>query len=185
MDQPEPIPEHKPRKRLNLALAATLVATGVTLDEAAKRVGAANGASLRVCLHRAGVTAKQVRSLPTTADRSQPLILSIVSQASEALRSEFSNILSNHTAQLKKIPARANLKHLKRVGEAIEPLARTAKIVHGWGDGAALAMIQAGQVPASPDDCGVEATANSGAIEVQSVTAPQEPEPAKDKPATE
>lgn len=56
-----------------------------------------------------------------------------LANASQALRETLSEVLAQHSAALAKVPAKANLKHLAKVGAAIEPLARTAKIVHDWG----------------------------------------------------
>lgn len=133
-----------PKQTINYALAATLLSTNATLSEIAPQVGAKSADSLRVGLAKRGVTARQARSLDFHPDRIQTAAIRVASQASEALRNQFANILANHANKLAEIPARANLKHLARVGSAMEPLARTAKLVHDWGSEQPNALVVAG-----------------------------------------
>lgn len=136
-DMPESNPVPEPRKkhhRINYALAATLVASGVTLEEAAKQTGAKNANTLGAGLRRKGVTATACRNMEPVGERSTNVTLRLASQAKDVLREQFASLLGKHVGQLDAIPAKANLKHLRQVANVAEPLARTAKIVCGWGD---------------------------------------------------
>jgi hypothetical protein len=136
----------KPNKkhRINYALAATMIAGGVTLPEAAKRLGAASATSLRVGLARKGVTITGIRKESGNVDRIQAVAVKCVSQASEALKAQFSDILAKHGEALSKVPAKRNLTHIRKVGEAFEPLARIGKIVHDWGSSQSIGLISIG-----------------------------------------
>ena len=146
----EETPRKQRRKRVNYALAATLVAQHVTLNDAAIQSGAKDGNSLRVGLARRGVTATQARHSDGQVQRAVIVANKAVSAASEALREDLASILAKHTSALGEIKPRANLKHIRAVGDAIEPLARTAKIVHDWGntDKPGLTMVGLWQEPA-------------------------------------
>lgn len=161
---------------INYALAATLIATGVTLEDAAKQVGAKTADVLRVGLARKGVTAKRARALEPVGERRTSVALSIVSEASAALRAQFSDILSNHASKLAEVPAKANLKHLRQVGDALEPLARTAKIVHDWGSEQPNALVMVGMFSDQKPQETIEP-----AKDIQAVVVEETPsEPAKD-----
>jgi transposase len=75
-----------------------------------------------------------------------------LASASQALREVFASTLAQHADALAKVAVKPNLKHLKRVGEAIEPLARTAKIVHDWGAGSIQGVILAGSLEVDKGD---------------------------------
>ena len=154
-------PNKKPR--INYALAATLLASGVTLAQAAERTGAGNARSLRVGLAKRGVTLGGIKSSEGNLDRIQGVALKAVSAASEALRHQFGDILAKHGEALSKVPAKRNLAHIRKVGEAFEPLARIGKIVHDWGQGGASGLVVIGGRP-EPD-----------AIEVEVAPAPESP----------
>lgn len=132
------------RPKINYALAATLIAQGVTLPEVAATCGAKSAEVLRVGLNRKGVTVRGARVLPVPGCSSTSVTMQVASAASQALRSTFSDILAAHAGKLAEIPAKANLKHLAQVGAAMEPLARTAKIVHDWGSEQPNALVVAG-----------------------------------------
>lgn len=159
----------KRRPRINYALAATLVTQGVTLEEAAKESGAKNANVLRVGLIRHGVTATVARSLQPTPERIQTITAKIASQASELLRNSLAGTLNKHATALEQVEAKPDLKHITQVGQALEPLARTAKIVHDWGNETKLGLVALGvveQLDQAQDaiditPCGVEATIQS------------------------
>lgn len=134
-----------PKQTINYALAATLVAQGVTLEEAALQSGAKNANSLRCGLARKGVTALQVRRSDHATERALSVATKVVSQASEVLRSDLASLLQKHVGALSTIPAKPNLKHIKAIGDAIEPLTRSAKIVHDWGSEQPNALILSGR----------------------------------------
>lgn len=138
----------KPNKkhRINYALAATLIASGASLAQAAERSGAANALTLKTCLRRKGLTFNAIRNSEGNLDNMQRVATRAVSQASEALRAQFGDILAAHGAALAKVPAKRNLAHIRKVGEAFEPLARTAKIVHDWGSSQSVGIVSLGVV---------------------------------------
>ncbi len=122
--------------KINFALAAAMLTAGATLEDTAAKVGAKTANSLRVALQRRNITRRNVQLLQSTntklAHASDPAQAKGLMRASNELRAVLAGFLSNHVGALAKVPAKANLKHLRAVGEAVEPFARTAKIVHGW-----------------------------------------------------
>jgi len=122
-------------------MAATLLSQGLNYEQAAQQVGAKDGNSLRVGLFRRGVTLTATRGSEFAIQRAVRVANTVVSEASKALKEEMSGLLATHTSALKQVKPRANLKHIMRVGMALEPLVRSAKVVHGWGDEAAQGLI--------------------------------------------
>lgn len=122
------------RKRINWAVVGTLIAQGLTVSAVAEKVGT-TAKSLAPLLSRKGILVSQVRkqtAVNLSPDVVTDLSMRVANQASELLKQDYGDILSKHAKSLAKVPAKANLKHLKQVGEALEPFARVAKIVHGW-----------------------------------------------------
>lgn len=134
------------QNRVNYALAATLLASGIHPDEIAPKVGAKNSNVLMVGLCKRGVNARNAKNPGLGTNVSLSLVHRVASQASDLLRKDFADILQSHTSELKKIAPRPSLRHLRAVGDALEPLARTAKIVHDWGNTEAQGMILVGDV---------------------------------------
>lgn len=133
-----------PRATINYALAATLLAQGMDLPEVAPQVGAKTPESLRVGLNRKGVTVTAAKVLQNATGSKSTVILKLASQASEILRKDAGEILQAHVSKFKEIPAKANLSHIQRVGQALEPLIRSAKIVHDWGNQEATGLVMSG-----------------------------------------
>lgn len=179
----EPI-QKKPKVRVNYALAATLLTQGHKMDDIAPRVGAKNANVLRVLLHRKGVTERLCRTVTDAKGLTvthPSLTLRIANQASDILREKFSNELSTSADILASIPKSKSLKHLKQRGEVLEPLVRSAKIVHNWSDTSITGLIVAGEMREaeaveqttidSPSLC----SDNTGMIsDVSSIKTPQE-----------
>lgn len=134
------------RGRINYVLAATLLTKGVTLEEAAKHAGAKNGNTLRIGLIQNGITQKQIRALPDDPNCNSSVVIQAANKASEILKNRMGELLDTHTAQLQLVKAKPNLQHIAKVGAALEPLARVAKIVHGWGDETKSGLIALGVV---------------------------------------
>ncbi len=177
IDIAEPTESKPRRKRVNLTLAATMLTTGLTFNEIAPQVGAKNGNSLKVALHKKGVNKNMACNNLLSESVTNQLTFRVVNQASEALRSSMADILQSHTTKLSQIPARANLKHIKQIGEAIEPLARTAKIVHGWSDSGAMAIVTAGMFNEQEQSCGVDGSTGSVPVEITVEQIAQEDKP--------
>ena len=149
-------PLRRPKKRINYALAATMLTTGLTSDQIAAKVGAKNGQTLRVGLLRKGVTRERAVAAQADLPVNCSLALRVASQAGELLREEYSNLLAKTAAKLNQIPVRANPKSLKALGEAAEPFVRMAKIVHDWGNQSkeGMAMVGLWQEPAPQEPQG-------------------------------
>ncbi len=130
-----------PKASVNYALAATLIASGVSFDDAARECGAKTGTGLRIGLYRKGVTRKQALAPNGVTSVNKSVTLRIANQASDILKRSMADILQSHTESLAQIPAKANLDHIQSVGAALEPLVRSAKVVHGWGDEQAQGLI--------------------------------------------
>lgn len=127
--------EQKPhRKRINYALAATLLTAGASLAEVARQVNASSPEVLRVGLARKGVTATRARLLPITGERNVSVTQQLASQAAELLIADMGKVLAKTTSNLTKVPCTPNLKRIKAIGEALEPLVRSAKVVYGLGN---------------------------------------------------
>jgi hypothetical protein len=156
-------PQVKPKRgRIDYALARTLIAQHVTLAEAAKQAGAKDAHSLRVGLAQQGITATQLRNTKPQLAKAFTVAKQAVTAASEELKEDFAEVLAQHTAMLKKIKPRMSLKHISRVGQAMEPFARIAKIVHGWGDETKTGIVSVGIVQhlLERPDCGIQAPAS-------------------------
>lgn len=123
-----------PKASINHLLAGTLVAGGLTADEAAKQCGAKNGASLRRVMYRKGVTVKGARTVTGEQMVTRSMTMRLASAAGQVLKDSMAGVLQAHTDALAQVPAKANLGHIIAVGAALEPLVRSAKVVHGWGD---------------------------------------------------
>lgn len=188
-------PPESRKHRINTVLAATLVAGGLSWEEAAQQCGAKNGETLRVMCYKKGVTARQARSVTAEHIVSKSVTLRLANEAGKLLKDSMAGILQSHTDALSKIPAKPNLKHIQSVGAALEPLVRSAKVVHGWGDEAAQGLIidvrQADPDAAnvvtevaatvtpmvaggtSEQNCGIADTTGSGVVEQAELQKPQ------------
>jgi hypothetical protein len=115
--------------------AALLQTTGATLAEVALQTGAKNANSLRVGLARRGVTATFSRMLRDSPNGNGDAALPSVADSGEKLRRKLAADLIRTVDALERIQPGATLEALRERLQVMEPLARSAKIVHGWGDG--------------------------------------------------
>lgn len=130
------------RPKANYTLAATLVAGGCSYDEAAAKAGGGiSGQSLRRGLARKGVTLRQVRTVQGEQLVTKSMTMQLASQASELLKDDFAGLLQAHVSKLKEVKPSSNLRKAKEFADVIEPFARTAAKVHGWGDEVAQGLI--------------------------------------------
>jgi hypothetical protein len=128
-------PGCKPKqKRVNYALAATLLHQGVTLAEIALQVGAANAESLRCGLARKGVTLKQIRNAPMAEERVTSVTARIASDASEIIRQNIGNRLLDQVSHLSK----RKVGHLANAGQGeaavLKTLAETHRTLYGGAE---------------------------------------------------
>lgn len=154
---------------INYAKAATLIASGATLAQAAQECGAQSAGSLRVGLSRRNVTIKAIKCSEGNLIRIKGVASQVLAQESERIKGDFAELLRQHVSKLKDAKPSSNLRKAKEFADVLEPFARTAAKVHGWGDeqaqGLIVAMKQADSdyvdVDTSVADCGVEATTGS------------------------
>jgi hypothetical protein len=152
------------RGKINYALAVPLLQGNATLAEVAPQVGAKNADVLRVGLARKGVPVRWIRSLPFHPDRIESEANNVLLQVSRLVREKLSAEINESVDVLGKIPKAQTLKHLKERVEILEPLARTAKVVHGWDNDGHSSPVTPGDMdnveievlPQTPlVDCGV------------------------------
>lgn len=127
----------KHRKRINYALAGTLLHTGLSMDEIAVKVGAANANTLRSALSRKGVTRSNAR-LITDVNPSQShvetLTARISRQASDIIKDSIGERL---LAQASKLSSR-KVGKLANVGQGeaavLKTLAETHRTLYGGAE---------------------------------------------------
>lgn len=171
-----------PKQTINYAMAATMLAAGATLDQAAKETGAKNAEALRVGLYRRNVTVKAIKSSEGNLQRITAVAAQVLSAESERIKGDFAGLLRDHVTKLKEVKPSKSLKKAQQFVNVLEPFARTAAKVHGWGDEVAQGIIMDIRA-ADPDvtnsivvesSCGVDTTTDSVA-DSQSITqTPQE-----------
>jgi hypothetical protein len=91
--------------RVNYALAATLLASGMTYEEIAPKVGSASGESLRAGLSRKGVTLKHVRNLPIRDERVTSVTARVAAVAADVLRDRLNGQIHSQIGLLEAEPA--------------------------------------------------------------------------------
>ena len=131
-----------PKAKVNYAVAATLVASGMTMDRVADKVGSANGESLRRGLARKGVTARSARTADIDLIVPRSVTAKVASDAVAHLKDTFNSLLTAHVGKLAQVKPSSNLKKLKKIGEVIEPFARTFKTINGEPGKGSLVNVQ-------------------------------------------
>jgi len=129
----------KPRRpRVNLALAGVLLAQGMSYAEIAPRVGAATGNSLRVNLHKKGVTARNTEKLPEHEQAQVKVLNKVVTAASEALRDEMGGRLREQIKQLRSEPVTRLASQGQGEAATLKTLAETHKLLFGGSESTVL-----------------------------------------------
>lgn len=130
-------PPVKHRKRINYALAGTLLHSGLTMDEIALRVGAANGNTLRSSLSRKGVTksgAKLIVDVNADKKSVDTLTARVSRDAAEIIRDSIGERLLGQIGKLskRKVGKLAN----QGQGEAavLKTLAETHRTLYGGAE---------------------------------------------------
>jgi hypothetical protein len=141
--QPEYISKYPPRdpnkpkaKRINYALAGTLLASGMEWDQIAPSVGAKNGETLRAGCARKGVTKPMVRNLETKGQTRISVTAKLATEAESIIRQRLnSGLIQAADALLSKSPTRKSLSN-KGQGHAstLETLSRTWRNLNGSPD---------------------------------------------------
>ncbi len=126
------------QKRINYALAATLLTQGVPIAQIVPQVGAASVNSLRVGLFKKGVTEKKALSVPISANGSntvnRSLTLTVASQASEILKNSFGSTVQTLADKLSEATKGVNstIKDVTAAANALEPLSRVGDRLYNW-----------------------------------------------------
>src|SRR5512138_2319801 len=90
------LPDKPKPKRINYALGATMIAQGLTFDQVAPRVGAANGNSLKVGLIRKGVTATIARRGHLSVEGVESAAQLALERVSARTRKALGNVIEKH-----------------------------------------------------------------------------------------
>lgn len=155
---------------INYAKAATLIAAGATMAQAAQECGAQSAGSLRVGLFRRNVTIKAIKCSEGNLQRIKGVASQVLAQESERIKGDFAELLREHVSKLKDVKPSKSLKKAQQFANVLEPFARTAAKVHGWGDetvqGLIVDMRQADvdnvrDIDTTVTDCGVSPTTGS------------------------
>lgn len=136
----------KPRKRINYALGASLIASGMSYDQAAPKCGAKTGHSLQVGLHERGLTQTTLRQpMAEVASGSRALM-----RISNLVRSNLGDALLSQSAAAPLLPATPVAKVLRANGDAIAAIAGPAAKVFGWDTATANVLVQVRAVDTDP-----------------------------------
>jgi len=178
------------QKRINYALAATLLMSGMTLEQAAVEVGAKNSEVLRVGLAKRGVTCGKARALQqataamagptpgmvaTVTARLATHASTIVNEASRKLRQSLATATEQSAAVLEAKPPK-NVKEVIQRAGTLKSLVESGDKLHGWSAQASapqwnVTVLDRGEV-ARPA-CGVDATTGSMPAQVAESVTPQ------------
>lgn len=141
--------------RINYALAATLIASGLSYDEAAPQVGSKNGNSLRVGLNRRGVTLRTATNVlqgVTPAQlSSSPVLLRVANAAHQVLSRRSESTRSKHADVAFKVAEtianREVPKHADKLQQYVETwngAVKGAASVFGWDSDQGVTLVTPG-----------------------------------------
>jgi len=177
-------------KRINYALAATLVMSGMSMPEVATQVGAKNANVLRVGLAKRGVTVAKVRSIQSAAtsatspgtpgNRSVMSITAklateasgIIAESGRKLRQSLASASEQSAAILEQKPAK-NVKEVIQRVSALKGLAETGDRVHGWSAQSAAPTFNVTILDMDLPGCGVDTPTSGVPASLSDVSAPQ------------
>lgn len=155
MAQPAP----KPRPRIDLVLAATLIAKGAQFHEIFAQCGAKNANSLRAALSRCGVTKTSVAQ-PLKPNQANPnQVLLVAHRAADALKEigeQSRKTLAEHTKQFaeaignKRLPKSA--KGLNLAADTLGKVVKAADVIHDWSGQRAAALVVSGAISGAQVD---------------------------------
>lgn len=128
----------KKQKKIDYTLASVYLAAGMTYKEAAEKLGCTRG-SLEVGMSTKRLT--QAARSAQTQFRQLTSPANVLKTASDLLRNNLSSELERTIGALSKVPTKASLKGLKARTDVLEPLARTARIVHDWGNTTVIGLV--------------------------------------------
>lgn len=148
-------------QRVNYALAATMLAGGMSFDEIAPKVGAKNGAVVKAGLSRKGVTKRQAMALPEerlTMEGSRSLTLSIAHRASDYLREQSEKTRVALAECAGKLAEKVGERQIPRSlegqnlhADTFSKVVKASSQVFGWDEQKALACVIAGQLSGAFD----------------------------------
>jgi hypothetical protein len=132
---PPPQPKQR-RKRINLALAGSLLTQGLSYDEVAPRVGAATGNSLRVNLGKRGLNLTVLRTPDAAGPAQEQAVVKLVRATESALRDKLNGGLQ--VAVDKATAKKVNYRDLASRGQGhavvLKTLAETWRTLNGSPD---------------------------------------------------
>jgi hypothetical protein len=126
--------------RVNYALAGVLASSGLTWDEMAKQCGAKTGQSLRIGMHRKGITKTKANSLPIGEGRIGAVMARAVTAGAEAIRDRLGEQLGHTVDAFSSVPAQYPDLASKGQGRAavLKTLAETHKLLFGGSESTVL-----------------------------------------------
>lgn len=130
------------RAKINYVLAATLLSSGMSVQDIASQLGG-NAETIRKTLWRRGVTQRRIAAMPLSDERTNNVVYRVANEAGKRVRASMAGVVEREVDALAARPPSADLETASKVAYVLEPLARTAKIIHGWseGDGEGVVMI--------------------------------------------
>ena len=143
-------------KRVDIKLAAELRAQGCTWTKIAELTGACSPDAVRQQLNRKGVVTA-IRTV-ITANGVQAAKQAQINQSQET-RTNLSKAVLAQSEAITKIKAKPNLKSIKKFGDAIEPLVRSAERIHGWNSQSVRPLVNLNVLGSVQLDCGESASA--------------------------
>jgi len=167
-----------PARKIDWKLAAELRGQGLTYQQIQERTGAVSSESVRLGLMRRGVIVGVRTALLTRADQTAKQAASYQSQET---RTNLSKAVLAQSEAITKIKAKPNLKSIKKFGDAIEPLVRSAERIHGWNSQSVRPLVNLNVLGSVQLDCGEMATTGSVPESCGVPETTQEPKPLTDK----
>ena len=151
--------------KINYVKAAALLSAGLSYTDIAGQLGPdIDPDSLRRGLQRKGLSLKRVNNTAI----GQSSVSGVVSAALSAgdtvtlkavrrvagakVREGLGRVLEAHTEALERVETRSEPEHIAKVGAAMEPLARTAKIVYGWSEGDGEGVVMVGRMTPAEEE---------------------------------
>jgi hypothetical protein len=142
--------------------AAILRTQGLNWKAIAPLVGAKNEKVLYATMSRKGLIKTLASHSELLTKKAEFAANTTLERLSGQSRKSAASVVDKHLAALDSVPAKPSLKHLRAVGEALEPLVRSADKVHGWSsqEEAGLLCIN------STETLLVQAVDNQGQVEL-------------------
>lgn len=146
-------PQRIQDRRINYALAATLIAQGEDVGSVAAKCGAKNAHTLRVGLNKRGVKVKEARALPMTPARNQTTVARLATQAVDIIRDRLNEELIEQVDSL--AGRKVNYADLASKGQGraamVKTIAESFRALNGGAEMNVL-VFGVGSMESSPGD---------------------------------